>query len=241
VNRIAQRGLRIVHRFTGHAPECSIRGTITGHWLWYAGCRCGDVQRGAEFDRETAKRRAQAARRSAYRKCNAERAAQLWPEITTLRANAFLIELPEELRGNGYTVACDGSLRARDQHAGWGFVTDAGWSGSGTRKFAGAHINSLELMAIGQALRIYPAASNVWVLSDNHEARATARRMLRGELSLNTLPSWVCPEHVRLFGAAMHRGLMVEIVTVRSKTNPLHNLADRLARQLDDASEVLAA
>lgn len=224
---------RALHYWTGHDVQCSVRGTISGHWLWHAGCTCGRAWRGAEFDLLTAKRRAKdRGQVHAWRRCSAELAAELWPEVAVLRRTARQVELPDELRGDGYTVACDGSYRDSDEHAGWGYVTDAGWTKSGVLDFAETrHVNRCELRAIGEALAIYPDGSHVQVQSDSSEARSLARRILSAPVRLSDCPSWCGPYDWRLIKDAATRRLKVEIVPVKSKVTELHNLADHAARQ----------
>lgn len=225
-----RRGL---HYFTGHDIECSIRGTISGHWVWYSACTCGRSWRGAESVLADAKREAKdKGQVHAWRRCSRERAAELWPGVPTLQHNVRQVELPDELRGDGYVVACDGSYRASDEHAGYGFVTSAGWTKSGTLPFAEtSHVNRCELRAIGEALAIYPDGSHVQVQSDSSEARSLTKRIMSAPVRLSDCPSWCQPYDWRLLKDAAIRRLRVELVPVKSKVTPLHNLADHAARQ----------
>lgn len=140
------------------------------------------------------------------------------------------LSLPENLRGNGDIVACDGSYRIRDNHAQWAFITNAGWHKTGIVQWDRAHINRMELRAIAEALRIYPDGHRVWVQSDSSEARAWARRILAYPVPRREWPSWMTSREWHLLRAAKERGVYATIVAVPSKQTPLHNIADRLAR-----------
>lgn len=224
-----RRGL---HYFTGHDVQCSVRGTISGHWVWASVCTCARAWRGAEFDLMTAKQRAKnCGQVHDWRRCSSELAAELWPGVPVLRRSVRQIGLTEDLRGDGYVVACDGSYRASDEHAGYGFVTSAGWTKSGVLPFAETtHVNRCELRAIGEALAIYPDGSHVQVQSDSSEARSLARRILAAPVRYSDCPSWCGAYDWRLLKDAAIRRLKVEIVPVKSKLTPLHNLADHAAR-----------
>lgn len=229
----AVRGLlRLAHVITGHSVQCSARGTVSGHWLWHAACSCGQSWRGAEFDFHTAKRRTKdCGQRHEWRRCTGDLAIELWPEVPTLHRNVGRMDLPSELRGDGYLVACDGSYRASDQHAGWGFVTSAGWTNNGVLPFLEAiHINRCELRAIGEALSIYPDGSRVTVQSDSSEARSLAKRIMTAPVRYSDCPSWCGKHEWRLLKDAAIRRIRVEMVPVKSKITPLHNLADQAAK-----------
>jgi len=231
---------RLVDRVLGiHSLRATVAPAVAGGWLWHAACSCGLMWRGVEPTREAAHTATTAllGRRDRLligREYGPRDPAVLWREVPTIRVGVGQLALPAGLRGTGSVVACDGSLRDIDQHAGWGVVTDAGWTRQGRLKYLGADICAIELHAIGQALLLYPDGHQVTVLSDNSAARIVARRVFTGELVRRVdCPKWVSAEGFRLLRAARHRRLRVSISTVKSKTHPLHNVADRLARRLD--------
>ncbi|WHT20976.1 hypothetical protein N8J89_07895 [Crossiella sp. CA-258035] len=228
------------HLLGRHSLTCGVGQTMSGYWVWSAQCDCDLRWRGAEFSATaaySAMRGLASDRDSTYTyrpgECDAE---SLWPGVPVLRKPVRRIEIPRGLRGTGRVVACDGSLRSTDGHAGWAFVTNAGWSRSKYLPFEGANINGLELMAIAQAVRVFPGGVDVWVLSDSAEARAMTAGILRSQRNFRNRPSWVLPGSLQMIVAAAVRGVRIHVVEVRSKTHPLHNLADRAARNLEVAA-----
>lgn len=224
------------HLLGRHTLQATVAGSVSGHWLWHAGCTCGRVWRGAEATREDA-RRAASRHRGPRDELHHDRAygsaqvAGLWPGIPALRVHAQQLRLPDELRGRGHVVACDGSLRNRDSHAGWGAVTDTGWWVAGEVNHDTANIDGLELTAIAHGLRLYPMGHRVHVWSDNERARTVARRILAGKLRQFTdAPSWVPYAAFKSLRSSHFRRVHVQIVAVSSKTLPLHDIADHLAR-----------
>lgn len=216
----------------------SMAGSVSGFWLWHTRCSCGLQWRGAEHT-------PMAARREAFRfrgprdvalhnyTLDSNRVAERWPGITAIRKRAQQLPLPDALRGTGHIVAVDGSLRGRDHHAGWAAITDTGWFLAGTVDHDTANIKGLELLAIAKGISLYPARTRVHVWSDNADARALARRILAGQLHQFTdAPHWVPYEAWRSLRASHFRRVRVQIVAVSSKTLPLHDIADRLARGL---------
>ena len=222
------------HLLGRHSLTCATSQTVSGYWVWSVFCDCGLRWRGAELSATAAHA---AVRRFAgehdavytYRPDEVE-ARELWPEVPLLRKPAKRIDLPASLRGTGRVVACDGSLRDSDGHAGWAYVTNAGWSRSRVVPYDKAHINGLELLAIGKALCLFPGGLDVWVLSDSAEARSMTKAILASSRYYKNRPSWVIPGSLQMIVAAAVRGVRVHVVEVRSKTHPLHNLADAAAR-----------
>jgi hypothetical protein len=232
----ARRGYR--HLLGRHSPRVLVGGAVSGAWLWRVDCTCDLLHRGAESTRTLAREAALAVLGERDdvpepRDVFGPSAAQAWPEEPMLRQQARKLALPDRLRGNGSLVAADASRRDSDEHAGWGFVTDAGWSRRGIADYASSGVSGLELLAIAHALQLYPDGHLVDVLSDNLDARNMARRVLSGRTSRRVeVPRWVPDEAFLLLREAFHRRLAVRVIEVKSKTHPLHNIADRLARGL---------
>lgn len=235
----ARRGVR--HLLGRHSPRVQVGGAVSGVWLWRVDCTCALLHRGAEPTLTQAREAAFAVLGERDdvpepRDVFGPQAAQAWPEAPMLRQQARQLVLPDLLRGDGSLVAADASRRDSDEHAGWGFVTDVGWHRRGTVAYAGADVSGLELLAIAHALQVYPDGHLVDVLSDNLDARNMARRILSGRTSRRVeVPRWVPDEAFLLLRDAFHRRLAVRVVEVKSKTHPLHNVADRLARGLSPA------
>jgi hypothetical protein len=235
----ARRGVR--HLLGRHTLRVQVGGSVSGLWLWRVDCRCGLLERGAEPGREQAQDAAYAAAGGerdveSARLVFGPRASRAWPEEPMLREQAKQFVLPEHLRGVGSVVAADASRRDSDAHAGWGFVTDSGWHRRGIVDYATANVAGVELLAIAQALQLYPDGHYVDVLSDNLDARLLAARIFaRRARHWADMPAWVPVEAHPLLLKAAHpqRRLQVRVLAVKSKTHPLHNIADRLARGRD--------
>lgn len=233
-----RRGVR--HLLGRHTLRVQLGGTVSGLWLWRVDCTCGLLKRDAEPTRDQA-RTAALAVAGARDHVDVPRvvfgpvASQAWPEEAMLRQPAKQLVLPDHLRGVGAVVAADASRRDSDAHAGWGFVTDGGWARRGTVDYASSNVAGLELLAIAQALQVYPDGHYVDVLSDNLHARLLAQRIFaKRARHWADMPAWVPAEAHPLLLKATHpqRRLQVRVLPVKSKTHPLHNIADRLARDL---------
>jgi hypothetical protein len=234
----ARRGVR--HLLGRHSLRVQIGAAVSGLWLWRVDCTCGLLERGAEPTRDQAQDAAYAIAGDrdhvdSARVVFGSPASRAWPEEPMLRQQAKQLQLPEHLRGVGTVVAADASRRDSDAHAGWGFVTDGGWARRGTVDYATANVAGLELLAIAQALQLYPDGAYVDVLSDNLDARLLTQRVFaRRARHWADMPAWVPIEAHPLLFKASHpqRRLQVRVLAVKSKTHPLHNIADRLARAL---------
>lgn len=234
LRRVIRRVCR--HLLGRHTLVVTVAGTVSGFYLWHARCSCSVVWRSAEPTTLDALRTAvrylgprdELVVRQLY---GTKGNAALWPEAPALRTPARRMWLPQGIRGLGDVVACDGSRRERDRHAGWAVVTDAGWWLAGTEGYDGVTIAGLELLAIAHALHLYPAGHRVTVLSDNAHARVVARRILSHRLRRAVdLPRWVPRAAFAMLRSAAFRGLEWTIAEIRSKTVPLHNIADQVAR-----------
>ncbi|GLZ36242.1 hypothetical protein Lesp02_84290 [Lentzea sp. NBRC 105346] len=227
----------IRHWLGMHSWRISIAGTVAGGWAWHVSCRCRQVHRGLEVTENDA--HAEALRlvavRDEYRygQVYGTHGSHLWPKTPVLHVPAEAFPLPDPLRGTGSVVACDASIRKSDEHAGWAAITDAGWMLSGTVDGATENVTGLELLAIAQALRLYPDRHPVDVWSDNVDALNMARRILAGRVRrFVQCPAWVPYEAYVLLRKASDRQVNARISYVRSKATPLHRVADRLARAL---------
>lgn len=237
MNAVGRRWAVLVrgwHTVGRHHLTTTTARSVSGFHLWHTACTCTVVWQGAAHTRVAAIAEAAAhvrpRDRHQVREVHGSGAARaLWP-VPALRVPARHLALPDELRGHGRIVACDGSRRVRDGHTGWGVITDAGWWLAGV-EHPRREINGLELLAIAHAVRLYPKGSTFVVLSDSEAARAVARAILGGRVTgLSALPRWATQSAFVMLRGAYQRGVKVTIRAVRSKTHPLHDIADRLAR-----------
>lgn len=234
----ARRAVR--HLRGRHSLRVSIGGAVSGVWLWRVDC-CREVWRrcGTADTRQAALDAARAVAGEhdevvAERHLFGTKSLLAWPSQPSLWVQATQITLPADLRGLGRVVAADASRRDSDRHAGWGVVTDAGWIQKGRAHFNTSNVTGLELLAIGRALQLYPAGHQVDVLSDNLDAINTARRIFAGKLTdWSDTAAWIPHEAFTALHKAAGRHLRVRVIDVKSKTHPLHNIADRLARGLE--------
>lgn len=233
------------HLLGRHDLTATAAGTVSGHVVWHIACPCGLVDQGAERTIDEARARVGGLLgvhdTVVWRMPRPGRPpCDLWPDIPLLRVPAAYLALPAPLRGRGDVVACDGSIRESDRRSGWGVVTDAGWVLAGTWPYT-TSTNALELLAIAHATRLYPGGHAVELLSDNDGARRVAEEILAGRFrKFADTPKWTPLDAFKILRSARSRGVAVTITAVRTKTHPLHNAADRIARGLPVAP-VLAA
>lgn len=248
VSRPIAAARRSARRLLGrYSLQVQIGGAVSGAWLWRVTRVCAvpwhldctwEVASGHADTRNAARAAALAIPgrhdEVTERHVFGAPAVHAWPREPSLWVQAAQIALPDHLRGNGSVVAADASYRASDRHAGWGVVTDAGWYQRGKTDYGTSTVAGLELLAIGRALLFYPHGHVVDVLTDSVDAYTMARRILAGKLQhWLDAPGWMPYEAFTALHKVAGRHLRVRVIDVKSKTHPLHNIADRLARGRD--------
>ncbi|WP_123742281.1 hypothetical protein [Saccharothrix texasensis] len=227
-----------------HDVTATVAATVSGHAVWHNACPCGLVDRGAEATIDQARQRVRESLGPhdtlTWTRLRPGRPVALWPDVALLRLPAAHLDLPAAMRGRGDVVAVDGSIRTFDRRSGWGVVTDAGWVLGGTWPYT-TSTNALELLAIAHATRLFPSGHAVEVLSDNDGARRAGVAILSGEFrTFQSTPKWVPLDAFKILRSARSRGVRVTVTEVRTKTHPLHNVADRVARGLPVEPVLLA-
>lgn len=231
-----------------HEVRAWVIPTVAGLWAWRATCvTCGAERGGVERSSESAfaSARALVGGRDEYLPYTATKLTSRVPvDLATdgqvlLRywAGAMMLTLPQGVRGDGFTVAVDGSYAIESGKAAWGVVTDAGWCWSGQFDSAPqAGAQSAELSAVQQGLRVYPNGSDVTVLIDNVKAGEVVQQLVdsaaRGQrIRSMRLPAWVDREQANYCMLHIRRLASVRVLWVRKNTHHLHKSADRLARR----------
>ena len=125
-----------------------------------------------------------------------------------------------------YTVATDGS--AVGDRAGYGFVTGAGWCGSGA--VAGT-INVAEFSAYAEALALYPDGSVVTVVTDSVAAGQVLQEIAEGAAAADITATWLPQRLVQSVVVNVRRLGAVRVQWHRRNKHPLQRTADHLARQ----------